>query len=265
MADPYSDDELSLMDSADGSGMGGGSSPRGVRASPSELASLAGSEGRPSISSSSAALAGRGVGSGVGGVGAGAMRGSGVGMGMGGPRMAPGSFRAFILSAALAELVATFLLVFITLTALYSSNMVGDDALQTGSLLMVALSYGLTYGCLVYALSLNGGGYVPSVRQMNPAVTLALYLLGKIDAVKALIIVAAQVNKQNKQTNTSTRRASQAEGRPSGGEGNCGRSGFPLQPKLQRPPRGLWLSPNAFAPTLMTPVPDLTHFPFLCE
>lgn len=220
MSDPYSDDELSLMDSADGSGMG--SSPRGgARASPSELASLAGSgsgsEGRPSLSS--AALAGRGVGAGVGvGVGAPAMRanGNGMGMGMGGARLAPGSFRAFILSAALAELVATFLLVFITLTALYSAHMVGDDALQTGSLLMIALAYGLTYGCLVYALSLNGGGYVPSVRQINPAVTLALYLLGKIDAVKATIMLVAQVNtttKKNQPTQgkRARRRAGEAE------------------------------------------------------
>lgn len=117
-----------------------------------------------------------------------------------------GSFKVFLLSAALAEFVASFFMVYIGISAIYAANLVGDDALSTGSLLLVAIGYGFTYGCLVYSFSLNGGGYVPSIRQLNPSLTFALYLLGKIDTVKAIILVLAQVTNTRTHTNTNRER-----------------------------------------------------------
>ena len=169
MRDSYDDDdELSLMDSQDGLG-GSPRTARSGRSEPSEAGS-AGASGRHGggASSSSAHLASR-------------------------PRMPVGSFRAFLLSSALAELFASLFLSYLGLAAIYASNGVGDDALRSGSMLFVALGYGFSYGCLVYSFSLNGGGYLPSVRQMNPTVTLGLYLVGKIDAIKGIVIVIAQV------------------------------------------------------------------------
>jgi len=108
-------------------------------------------------------------------------------------RAQAGSFRSFLLSAGVAELIGSFFLTFLTLSSLFACNAVGDDALSAGSMLLLSLSYGFSYGCCVYAFSLSGGGYVPSIRQMNPAVTLALKLTGKIDSPKAAVLVLAQL------------------------------------------------------------------------
>lgn len=180
MSDPYDDDdELSLMDSQDGLG-GSPRTARSARSDPSEAGSSGSGAGSSrhggGAASSSAHLASR-------------------------PRLSVGSFRAFLLSSALAELFASFFLTYLGLAAIYASNGVGDDALRSGSLLFVALGYGFSYGCLVYSFSLNGGGYLPSIRQMNPAVTLGLYLVGKIDAIKGITIVIAQVSARKQRSN----------------------------------------------------------------
>lgn len=112
-----------------------------------------------------------------------------------------GSFRASLVSALVSEALAMYFLVCLGLSAVYSSNLVGDDALSTGSLLMVAIGYGSAYGCIVYCFSLNGGGYVPSIRQLNPALTVALFLMGKLDAVKTGLFTAAQVRQRERGEN----------------------------------------------------------------
>jgi glycerol uptake facilitator-like aquaporin len=105
---------------------------------------------------------------------------------------AAGSFRTFLYSACLSEFLSTFFLAFVGLSTLHAATLVGEDALSTGSILMNGLGHGFTYGALVYALSNNGGGYFPSIRQMNPALTLSLYLLGKLDSIKSFFIIASQ-------------------------------------------------------------------------
>jgi aquaporin Z len=157
MDEHYDEDELSLADSQEG--LGGSPGHRGGASSDS--ASMGGQ-------SSPVAPAFRGRGS-------------------------TGTFQSFLLSAALAELVGTFFLIFLGISSLYASSLVGNDALSTGSLLIVAIGYGFAYGCLVYCFSLNGGGYIPSIRQMNPALTMSLYLLKKIDGVKAIVLIVAQL------------------------------------------------------------------------
>lgn len=114
-------------------------------------------------------------------------------------RLPAGSFRTYVVSAGLAEFFGSFFLVYLGLCAVYASNMIGDDALQTGSMLMISLCYGFTYGCVVYAFSINGGGYMPSIRQLNPALSVSLYLLGRVDLVKTVVTILAQVSERCRQ------------------------------------------------------------------
>jgi glycerol uptake facilitator-like aquaporin len=110
------------------------------------------------------------------------------------PPSANGSlFRSYFFSSIFAEFFGSFLLAFFTLYALYISAAVNSDALSTNSLIYVALIYGCSYGCLVYSFSLNGGGFLPSIRQLNPIITLALFITKKIDGFKALTHVGAQI------------------------------------------------------------------------
>jgi glycerol uptake facilitator-like aquaporin len=185
------DEDLSLMDSADGLGGSPRSGPGGSRREGGELSSLgggaAGSIGvrggpgpvRASSSSFTAAVP--------------AVQPAASASAAAAARISPGSFRAFLTSAALSEFVGTFFLVYLGLSGIYASNMVNDDALKTGSLFTVAIGYGFAYGCIIYSMSLNGGGYLPSIRQMNPALTVALYFMNKLDGFKSLVLMVAQI------------------------------------------------------------------------
>ncbi|MFC9786959.1 aquaporin [Rhodococcus sp. NPDC127528] len=80
----------------------------------------------------------------------------------------------------LAEAVGTFVLVFVSVgTAVIAGAKVGN--------LGVALAFGLTLLFLVYSIGPISGCHV------NPAVTFGQFLIGRIEATKALLYVAAQV------------------------------------------------------------------------
>ena len=81
-----------------------------------------------------------------------------------------------------AELVATFTLTFIGAGAILVN--VGMDA--GGGLVAIALAHGLALAVAVYASGHISGGHV------NPAVTVALMVVGKIHPGKALLYIAAQ-------------------------------------------------------------------------
>lgn len=49
-----------------------------------------------------------------------------------------------------------------------------------------------SYGCLLYTFSLSGGGYVPSIRQLNPCLSITLYLSGKLDLLKTSAFILSQ-------------------------------------------------------------------------
>lgn len=80
----------------------------------------------------------------------------------------------------LAEALGTFVLVFVSVgTAVIAGAKVGN--------LGVALAFGLTLLFLVYAIGPISGCHV------NPAVTFGQFLVGRIDAARAVLYVAAQV------------------------------------------------------------------------
>ncbi|MGH2463319.1 MAG: aquaporin [Candidatus Limnocylindria bacterium] len=84
--------------------------------------------------------------------------------------------------ALVAEAIGTFLFFFIAAGA--ALVVTGDPA---ATLLVVALAHGVVLAVLVSSLGATSGGH------FNPAVTLGLWVAGKIDAVKGLAYVVAQL------------------------------------------------------------------------
>ncbi len=84
--------------------------------------------------------------------------------------------------ALLAEFIATFVLVFVGVGATAS------NALTQGNLglLGIALAYGLTIAAMVSATAAVSGGH------LNPAVTIGLFFVKKIDAVNAIGYIIVQ-------------------------------------------------------------------------
>ncbi|OGE09147.1 hypothetical protein A3A60_01190 [Candidatus Curtissbacteria bacterium RIFCSPLOWO2_01_FULL_42_26] len=84
--------------------------------------------------------------------------------------------------AYLAEFLATLAFVFITCLAVLSNQFYG----QIGDV-GVALAIGFSYAALVFASAHIAGGY------LNPAVTLALWLAGRMSHIKAVFLIIAQI------------------------------------------------------------------------
>lgn len=84
--------------------------------------------------------------------------------------------------AYLAEFLATLVFVFIACLVTLSSQFYGQI-----NGIGVALAIGLSYTALVFASVHLGGGYI------NPAVTLALWLAGKMSHIKAVSLIVAQI------------------------------------------------------------------------
>ena len=82
--------------------------------------------------------------------------------------------------AAVAEFVSTFTLIFVGAGAVIATNL-GLDL--TG----VALAHGLVLAIMVSITAHISGGFV------NPAVTIGLWVAGKIDSPRAVILVGAQL------------------------------------------------------------------------
>ena len=84
--------------------------------------------------------------------------------------------------ALIAEFVGTFALIFIGVGCIAASSAAGDG----GTLVGVALAHGLTIGVMVAATAAISGGH------LNPAVTIALAVTKKIDAMNAVGYIVAQ-------------------------------------------------------------------------
>lgn len=66
---------------------------------------------------------------------------------------ASGSFKAFLFNACLSEFLGSAMLCYVALAAVYTANVMADDAVATGSLAMIAVAYGLvthTTACMTY-------------------------------------------------------------------------------------------------------------------
>jgi glycerol uptake facilitator-like aquaporin len=88
-----------------------------------------------------------------------------------------GQWRAF-----LAEFLATLIFVFVASCAVLSNQIYG----QIG-IVGVALAIGFSYGALVFASSHLSGGF------LNPALTLALWLAGRMSHAKTVTLIFVQV------------------------------------------------------------------------
>eukprot|EP00808_Paulinella_micropora_P000109 g81706.t1 len=88
----------------------------------------------------------------------------------------------------LAETLANFFLVLLTLAGLFISAVLESDALRMDRLLYIAFVYGMSYASLVYSFSTSY-----NIRHLNPAVTLALTVSGKIGISRAMLHWFAQL------------------------------------------------------------------------
>ena len=88
--------------------------------------------------------------------------------------------------AALAELIATMLFVFVGAGAVVSSGMLGAG-LDAARLVAIALAHGLAIAIMVAATAHISGGHI------NPAVTVAMLVTRKIGLAKGVMYVVAQL------------------------------------------------------------------------
>ena len=84
----------------------------------------------------------------------------------------------------IAEAIGTFLFFFVGMGAVVMSSHTGEGG---GGLVGVALAHGLALAVVVSALGPVSGGH------FNPAVTLGVWITGRIDAARAGLYVAAQL------------------------------------------------------------------------
>src|SRR5665213_1341476 len=84
--------------------------------------------------------------------------------------------------ALIAEIVGTFTLIFIGVGSMVADSMSGGKAGLTG----IALAHGLAIAVMVSATAAISGGH------LNPAVTISLWSVKKIDTINAIGYVMAQ-------------------------------------------------------------------------
>ena len=84
--------------------------------------------------------------------------------------------------AYVAEFLATFIFIFIVLAAFIVEGNLGDLGLVG-----ISIVTGFSYAAMVFASVHLAGGF------LNPAVTLALWLVGKISSVKMIFFIIAQL------------------------------------------------------------------------
>ena len=84
----------------------------------------------------------------------------------------------------IAEAIGTFLFFFVGMGAVVMGSHTGDGG---GGLVGVALAHGLALAVLVFAFGAVSGGH------FNPAVTLGVWITGRIEATRAGVYVVAQL------------------------------------------------------------------------
>ena len=89
--------------------------------------------------------------------------------------------------AALAELIATWLFVFLGAGAVVATAMIGGDAMTPERLIAIAMAHGLAIAILVAAIARFSGGHI------NPAVTVSAVVTRKIGLTKGVMYVVAQL------------------------------------------------------------------------
>ena len=87
----------------------------------------------------------------------------------------------------LAEFFATGLFVFIGAGAVAASGIASSGGLDTGRLVAIALAHGLAICLLAYSVGHISGGH------LNPAITIAAIINGKISWIRGNIYIAGQI------------------------------------------------------------------------
>ncbi len=87
----------------------------------------------------------------------------------------------------LAEFFATGLFVFIGAGAVVASGIASSGGLDTGRLVAIALAHGLAICLLAYSVGHISGGY------LNPAITIAAIINGKISWIRGNMYIAGQI------------------------------------------------------------------------
>ena len=86
-----------------------------------------------------------------------------------------------------AEFIATMIFVFIGAGSVVVTGTMIGDGITPASLVAIALAHGMTITVLIAAISHISGGHI------NPAVTFAIWLVGRMDTAKAGMYVIAQL------------------------------------------------------------------------
>ncbi|MBI4299476.1 MAG: MIP family channel protein [Chloroflexi bacterium] len=89
--------------------------------------------------------------------------------------------------AAIAELVATFSFVFLGAGTVVSTGMIMDGGLTPARLTAIALAHGLAIAIMVASTARFSGGHI------NPAVTIAAVVMGKMSITRGTMYVLAQL------------------------------------------------------------------------
>lgn len=92
-----------------------------------------------------------------------------------------------VLRAAAAEFIATLLFIFLGAGTVVVTGGLLKDGLTSARLVAIALAHGLAIGLLVAATAKISGGHI------NPAVTFATLITGKINAPRAFMYIVAQL------------------------------------------------------------------------
>jgi glycerol uptake facilitator-like aquaporin len=100
---------------------------------------------------------------------------------------APVDSGATLWRPALAELIATMLFVFIGPCAVVVTGMITGGQMDTGRLLAISVAHGLAIAVLATAIANTSGGHI------NPAVTIAALVTGKIGGMRAVYYIVAQL------------------------------------------------------------------------
>ena len=87
----------------------------------------------------------------------------------------------------LAEFFATGLFVFIGAGAVAASGIASSGGLDTGRLVAIALAHGLAICLLAYSVGHISGGH------LNPAITIAAIINGKISWIRGNLYIAGQI------------------------------------------------------------------------